>query len=94
LGPRSLEQTPNRDQQNALSSGLLADAGSHINVLLPTLKGAIRSVNELARSMDADPKHIHEWIHFSYHFLDARLLDAGFEAGIGRMLSDLRGDDQ
>lgn len=52
------------------------------------------SVNELARLMDADPEHVQDWINFSNHFLDARLLDAGFEVGIGRILSDLRGDDQ
>lgn len=52
------------------------------------------SVNELARLMDADPKHVQDWINFSNHFLDARLLDAGFEVGIGRILSDLRGNDQ
>ena len=46
-------------------------------------------VKELAGLMDVNIEKIKEWINYTNNFLNARLTDAGFESGIGNMLSDL-----
>ena len=51
-------------------------------------------VNKLAGLMDINTDKIIEWIDYTNNYLNARLLDAGFEAGIGSMLSDLRSNDR
>ena len=51
-------------------------------------------VNELAGLMDVNIESIKAWIEYTTNFLNARLADAGFDSGIGSMLSDLRSDDR
>lgn len=51
-------------------------------------------VKELAGLMDVNIEKIKDWIDYTNNFLDARLADAGFESGIGGILSDLSSDDR
>ena len=51
-------------------------------------------VKKLAGLMDINTDKIIEWIDYTNNYLNARLMDAGFEAGIGSMLSDLRSNDR